>query len=311
MNSVYPRPPQRRRKLRWLLPVMVIVLIYILYAAFRPVSGLTTTLTPPVIPAQIKVALPWPGFGEQAIGADGYGLLASNGAQTPLPTASVAKVITALAVLRQKPLSLGQQGPILTLGSQDIALYHDYVAKNGSVVPVAMGEQISQYQALQALLLPSGNNIADSLAVWAFGSMKAYTEYANDLVRKLGMSQTNIADASGFAPASVSTASDLIRLADAAYDNPVLAEIVGQKTADIPQAGTVRNVNALLGQSGIVGIKTGNTDENPGVFLAAAKVQVGGKPLTIFIAITKAPDLMQAGRFSTTHQVRTGRFRQR
>ena len=35
---------------------------------------------------------------------------------------------------------------------------------------VAAGEQISQYQALQAMLIPSANNVADSLARWAFGS---------------------------------------------------------------------------------------------------------------------------------------------
>jgi D-alanyl-D-alanine carboxypeptidase (penicillin-binding protein 5/6) len=44
---------------------------------------------------------------------------------------------------------------------------------------VQLGEELSEYQALQALLLPSANNIAETLARWAFGSIDAYNAYAN------------------------------------------------------------------------------------------------------------------------------------
>ncbi len=60
------------------------------------------------------------------------------------PIASVAKVMTAYAVLKQKPLSAGQQGPMITITAADVAIYNDYVAKDGSVAKVEQGEQISE-----------------------------------------------------------------------------------------------------------------------------------------------------------------------
>jgi D-alanyl-D-alanine carboxypeptidase (penicillin-binding protein 5/6) len=240
------------------------------------------------------ISLPWPDSGQSAIGAPGYGLLASSGAQTPAPTASVAKVITALAVLKQKPLAINEQGPLLTLTQTDVDNYKTALAEDGSVVPVAVGEQISERQVLEAMLLPSANNMARSLAQWAFGSLAAYNAYANKMVKTLGMSKTSVSDASGFDPATVSTASDLVKLGLAAMNQPVLAQIVAEPNAQIPVAGQVQNINDLLGQDGIVGIKTGNTDQAGGCFLFAANHKVLGQNLTIVGTVMGAPTLYQS-----------------
>jgi D-alanyl-D-alanine carboxypeptidase (penicillin-binding protein 5/6) len=166
------------------------------------------------------------------------------------------------------------------------------VSLGGSVVAVNYGEQISQYQALQALLLPSANNMADSLAVWAFGSLDAYNTYANNLAKTLGMDNTHIADASGFSDQTTSTARDLVILGQAAMQNEVLAEIVGQSSATIPVAGLVANVNTLLGNSGIIGIKTGNTDAAGGCYLAAAThTFANGQKLILIAAVMGAKNL--------------------
>ena len=53
--------------------------------------------------------------------------------------------MTALAVLKQKPFDAGQPGPTITLGKQDVAAYQKYLAENGSVVPVTIGEKITEY----------------------------------------------------------------------------------------------------------------------------------------------------------------------
>src|SRR5207245_1841316 len=126
----------------------------------------TTALSPPKIT--------WPAYGQAGIGAAGYGLLSVAGAQTAAPIASVAKVMTALAVLSQKPLELNQQGPTITITEEDVASYENYVTQGGSVVRVDSGEQISEYQALQAMLIPSANNMAFTLSRWAFGSTDNY-----------------------------------------------------------------------------------------------------------------------------------------
>lgn len=244
--------------------------------------------------------LPWPTYGQAALGAQGYSYIQTNGEQKPAPIASVAKMVTALAVLKQKPLTAGQQDPTLTLGPADIAYYQNYVTNDGSVVLVADGEQIGEYQALEAMLLPSANNMADSLATWAFGSMPAYTTFANKYLTSFGTQNTHMADASGFSPDTVSSAQDLVKIGKAVMANPVLAQIVGLRTADVPVAGTIYNTNWLIGSDGITGIKTGNTDQAGGCFMFAATHQISGHAITIVGAVMNAPDLVTAMQDSRT-----------
>lgn len=163
-------------------------------------------------------------------------------------------------------------------------------------MPVQAGEKITEYQMLQAIMLPSANNIADSLATWAFGSLDMYRSYANKYVAELGLHSTHIgSDASGFAPDTTSSARDLVKLGEAAMQKPVLAGVVGQSSASgLPIVGTVKNVNFLLGTSNIVGVKTGNTDEAGGVFVGAARTTVNGKPVTIVTAVLGSPTLFVA-----------------
>jgi D-alanyl-D-alanine carboxypeptidase (penicillin-binding protein 5/6) len=59
--------------------------------------------------------------------------------------------------------------------------------------------------------------------------------------------------------------------------------------------GTVYNTNYLLGRNGIIGIKTGNTEQAGGCYLFAAERTLANGTLVTFIgAIMNAPDLGQA-----------------
>lgn len=230
----------------------------------------------------------WSPYGEQAIEVEGTNLSSTYGSQTPLPIASIAKVMTALAILKQKPLANGAQGPSIVMNNNDVSVYQTELAQNESVVPVSAGESMSEYQAIEAMLVPSATNVADTTAVWAFGSMSAYLAFANNYAEQLGMTHTHFAvDASGFSPASTSSPEDLIKLGEAAMANPVIAQIVSQSSVTLPVAGTVGNFNIDLGSAGIIGLKTGNTDQAGGAFLFAAKYQ----SFTIIGAIMNAPDL--------------------
>jgi serine-type D-Ala-D-Ala carboxypeptidase (penicillin-binding protein 5/6) len=258
-----------------------------------PVQNVRSAQTTPSLASKIDTAsLPWPSYGEAAIGVAGEGVLAAHGNQTPVPTASVAKVMTALAVLEKMPITPGQQGPTITLTQEDQDLYDYYRLQNGSLAAVSVGEEITEYEALEALLLPSANNIADTLAILAFGSVDAYSDYANELARSLGMTHSDFVDASGFSPATVSTAEDLVKLGEAALQNPVIAEIVAKKSAIIPVAGTVHNTNRLLGTNGINGLKTGNTDQAGGVFIGTCAVTLpNGKTVQVISVVMGAPDI--------------------
>lgn len=289
---------KRRRSFAFsnLFITLILVAVYCLWALGRPIA--------PVAPIKstLKLAssttsneLSWPSKGQSAVGASPSGVLATFGDQKPVPTASVAKVFTALVVLQQRPLAKGQPGPSIVVNEADIASYQRYVAGDGTVIPVTLGESLTQYQMLQAMLLPSANNISDSLAIWAFGSLENYSKFANNYIRQLGLTNTVIGtDASGYDASTVSTAHDLVLLGQAAMRNPVIAEIVGQSSANLPGAGNVQNRNFLLGPDGLAGIKTGSTIEAGGVFLAAKQVVINEQPLTLVSAIVGAETTFQA-----------------
>lgn len=248
----------------------------------------------PIEQPKITVPLPWPSYGQAAYGVADDGVLAQSKDEVEaVPIASLAKVITALAVLKQKPLAPGEQGPIITLTEEDITSYREYVAKSGTVVQVEVGEQISQYQVLQAMLMPSANNMSDTLARWAFGSVDAYNAYANEMLKELGFSKTIIADASGYSPDTKSTADEMVKIGLMYLRNPVLQEIASQPTATIPFAGVIYNNNDAINKDGIVGLKIGYTEAAGNTFLAA-DVRGGDKDRMSVVAVLGAKNLSTA-----------------
>lgn len=271
---------------------LLIILIAILY--FRPVSAIQPELSSVTLSSGAPAALPWPAAGQAALGAVGYGLLESSGSSAPVPIASVSKVITALAILQKKPIAPGTQGETITLGKNDVDLFNYYYLHDGSVAQVSSGEQLTEYQALEAMLLPSANNMADSMAIWAFGSIQSYVDYANSMVKRMGLLHTTVGGASGFDDNTTSTAEDLVKLGLTAMDNNLIKDIVAEPAAKLPVAWTVRNVNWLLGQDGIVGIKTGNTGKAGGCYLFAAKRHIDGQGVTVVGAILGDSDLNSA-----------------
>jgi D-alanyl-D-alanine carboxypeptidase (penicillin-binding protein 5/6) len=279
---------------RLLLVVIALVLIADTALYLRPLPSLHPVINIKNPSTGSAITLPWPAYGQAAVGAPNFGVLETNGEQKPAPIASVAKVMTAYSVLKLKPLAPGQQGPTITVKDQDVLTFNDYYSKGGSTARVVAGEQISEYQALQALMLPSANNFADTLATWAFGSMDKYIAYANTQAKSLGLTNTHISDASGFSPQTLSSAHDLVLLGQESIKNPVLAEIVSQHQATIPVAGSVNNVNWLLGTDNVNGIKTGNTEEAMGCFLFSSSRSIGGEKVTLIGAIMGAPDLNKA-----------------
>lgn len=289
---------RRHRYRRHLLATVCFVLavgLALFGAYWRPLPQVEAASSLPSSPAG-QVALSWPNGAQAAIGVQGQGVLSSTANQSPAPTASVAKIMLALAVIKKHPLELAQSGPVITINAQDVQRYGTYQAGGGSVVRVTNGQQFTEYQALQAVLLASANNLADTLAIWAYGSMDNYHQAANQLAQGLGMTQSKFAgDASGFSADTVSTPHDLVLLGQAAMEQPVLRSIVGQTSAEIPGVGTIHNTNILLGREGVIGIKTGNTDEAGGCFLFAAEHSLAnGKKITAIGAIMGAPSIGQA-----------------
>jgi D-alanyl-D-alanine carboxypeptidase (penicillin-binding protein 5/6) len=214
----------------------------------------------------------WPAYG-QAAAQIGPLRVHAGPNQHAAPIASLAKVMTAVADAGRRR------------------------QQEESVVSVAAGEQLTELQALQALLLPSANNIAAVLARWDSGSASRFVAEMNATARSLRMTHTRYTDPSGYDGATVSTAADQLRLVDRAMRLPVFASIVAMPTATLPVAGTVHNTNTLLGQDGFVGVKTGSTAAAGGCFAFRAIRWIDGKRTTVTGVVLGQPghDRIAAG----------------
>jgi serine-type D-Ala-D-Ala carboxypeptidase (penicillin-binding protein 5/6) len=211
-----------------------------------------------------------PSEGQTAVGLLGS-RLQTYGSQQPVPIGSVAKVMTAYLILRHHPLHAGQDGPRLHVDTAAAADYQNRRSSGQSLLEVRDGDELTERQALEALLIPSANNIADLLASWDAGSVSAFVAGMNRTSRQLGLTNTHYADPSGFDPDTASTAVDQTRLAERAMRDSTFAGIVDEREVWLPRAGEVKNYNALLGHDGVVGIKTGSTDQAGGAVVFAAR----------------------------------------
>lgn len=239
----------------------------------------------------------WPGDGQAAFVRSDDPSIQASPDQEPAPIASVAKVMTAYVVLTDHPLEVGQRGPTLTLSAADTADAQRRRNDGQSVVSVVAGERLTELQALQALLLPSANNIAAVLARWDAGSESGFVDRMNDTARALGMHESRYTDPSGYDAETVSTAADQVRVVTAAMRLPVFASIVRTPSVTLPIAGTVHNTDSLLGRDGFVGVKTGSDDAAGGCFAFRAIRVVNDRPVAITGVVLGQPgdDQLEAG----------------
>jgi D-alanyl-D-alanine carboxypeptidase (penicillin-binding protein 5/6) len=292
LNYRRPKPPRGRRRL-WLVPLLAAMLLVALIGAALVRAETKTTPYLRVhrdLPKTVK--LPgkpfkpaWPSEGEATVAVEGVGSLGSTGGQKPVPIASVAKVMTAYLTLKQFPLAPGAEGFQVRITPSQVDEEHARVALDQSTVEVRVGETLSERQLLVALMLPSANNIAALLAVHDAGGIAAFVNEMNRTAHELGMSQTRYTDPSGFEESTVSTASDQVKLAREAMQDPTFAQIVAKPSARLPVVGRVLNYNELVGHDGYVGIKTGSDEAAGGCLLFAKRMTVGGRTFTVLGAI--------------------------
>ncbi len=179
-------------------------------------------------------------------------------------------MMTALVVLADHPLAPGQTGPLVSIGPGDVQDYSDHVQAGDSSVRVEVGEVLTEYQLLEALLLPSGDNIADRLATWDAGSVPRFVAKMNAMAHAFGLKSTHYADASGVDPRSASTAADQALVASTLIADPVVLRIVRSRRVTFPVTGILSNPNPALGIDGIVGVKGGYSSEAHTCLVTAA-----------------------------------------
>ncbi|MFL6114363.1 MAG: D-alanyl-D-alanine carboxypeptidase family protein, partial [Catenulispora sp.] len=220
-------------------------------------------------------ALPWPTGGETALWAQDVGGLGTCGKQTPVPIASITKVMTAYVVLRDHPLAgSSDPGPDVLVDDQAAM---ESLSLDESSAPVRAGRRISERTLLELMLVPSANNVARLLARWDAGSEEAFVARMNAVAAELGMRNTTYADSAGYDAATRSTAADQLKLAESALTDSTLLDLTAQRGARVPGDPTeLPNTDSLLGLDGVLGGKTGSSTPAGGTLMWAARRPIGG-----------------------------------
>jgi D-alanyl-D-alanine carboxypeptidase (penicillin-binding protein 5/6) len=204
----------------------------------------------------------------------GTELFALN-ADTPLPPASLTKIVAALVILERADLA-----DIVTISEDDL------VAEEESQVGLVAGDRLSVRDLLFGLLIPSGNDAALALArhVGADASetplapdeaVARFVSLMNEKAAALGATASHFANPTGMdAPEHVMSARDIAIVTNVALDDPLFAEIVSTPSTTLgsetrSEGYPVTTTNALLAEGLVNGVKTGTTPSAGGCLVTS------------------------------------------
>ncbi len=294
-NRPPPSPTPLRvaaRRLKIWTPLALLLLIaFVVAQSLRPLPDAQLEVTA----AELFTfdgetpSVPWPESGQAALGVQGIGSFGGSGGSEPVPIASVAKVMTAYVLLQEWPLEPGEQGPGIEIDQRADDEAGLSESDDESTVEVREGDSISEYEALQAILIASANNVARLVARSVFDSEETFIEKMNETAEELGMENTTYTDPSGLEADTVSTAADQVLLAEAAMADPVFREVVGVSGYTDSYGDDHGNWNYLVPVDGVVGIKTGTTTAAGGCLMFAAEQEIDGERQLILGAVLGQP----------------------
>ena len=145
-SRVQQKPKKRSKFAGGALIASFLLVCYATAMLVWPIGSISATIVEqPTIPASSS-AISWPDYGQSALYADGYGLLGSSGTQASTPIASITKVVTALTVLKSKPITDPANSPPITPNtthamSMTIATVLDIVKADTTQLPKASPSQ--------------------------------------------------------------------------------------------------------------------------------------------------------------------------
>lgn len=251
----------------WL--VLVIALLQVMQVGYA-------TEGPPSIDAAAAVLI------EQSSGR----ILYQKNADVQLPMASTTKIMTAYSAIVHGDLDEEMQVPASVVGVE------------GSSIYLEEGERLSLEDLLYGLMLRSGNDAAEAIALMVGkGDRQRFIEMMNMDAAALGLSATHFENPHGLpADGHFTTAFELAKITAAAYNYSAFAQIVQTKRHVIPWDGhefdrAMVNKNKLLtSYEGANGVKTGYTK-------AAGRCLVSGAKrngMQLIAVVLNCPDMWNA-----------------
>jgi len=150
-------------------------------------------------------------------------IIYQKNAYTKASIASLTKIMTAMVVL-DSGINLDEE---VKITKADI----DRIKRTGSRIP--LGARLTRYELLKFALMASDNRAASALSRSYPTGQKGFIDAMNVKAKQLGMFNTVFADPSGLNKNNVSTARDLVRMVQAAYQYPEIRNLTTQSKGEI------------------------------------------------------------------------------
>lgn len=202
-------------------------------------------------------------------------------ADKPRAMASTTKLMTALIAAEILPLE------------REVTIPEQAVYVEGTALGLRGGDSITVNDLIIGMLLSSGNDAANALALLCSGSLSAFSKRMNEKAQSLGMTNSCFVTPSGLDEGEhSSTAHDMALLGAAVLKDPALADICAMQKATVrfgnpKRAVTIKNHNRLLSlYPETVGLKTGFTKKAGRCLVSAAKRD----GVTLVAVTLQAPD---------------------
>lgn len=201
-------------------------------------------------------------------------VLYEKNADLNLYPASTTKIMTALVALEKMPLD------------QNYLVQRDSV--EGNNLKFKKGDSFTLTDLVKATLIFSANDAAVAIADNYPGGTVAFVTAMNAKAAQLNLDQTHFSNPIGLHQGDhFSSARDLARMTTQALKNPIIKLLVATKKTTITNLANgevmeIENLNQLLGQGGVDGVKTGFTQEAGGC-LVASSLRNGHKIITVVL----------------------------
>jgi hypothetical protein len=237
-------------------------------------------------PAPIKVgdqAAPYVSAWYVAVVDDASGqLLYGEQEHISVPQASTTKIATTLVALERSP-DLSRKIRVSVSASA-------MAARDGSsTMGIEPGRSVSLSTLLYGMMLPSGNDAAEQVALSLADSREEFIGWMNDEAAALGLTDTHFANPSGMdAQGHYSSAYDMAMLARYAMRNPTFRTLAATSSYS-GESYPMRNLNRLLDvYPGADGVKIGYTDLAQKTIVASA-VRDGHR---VYVSLLHSADLV-------------------
>lgn len=220
--------------------------------------------------------------GEAVLDVNSGRILFSRDPEKKLPMASTTKILTAILVIESDDLD------------EEIRIPAEATGVEGSSIYLVPGESMTRKDLLYGLMLRSGNDCAEALAILHSGSIEKFADCMNEKALLIGAQNSHFVNPHGLPdPNHYTTAKDLAMIAAYALQNEIFSEIVSCRSYTIPNGGCgysrlLQNKNKMLySYENADGVKTGYTKE-AGRCLVTSATRSGMRLVSV---VLNSPDM--------------------